>query len=393
MIRAPTGPGAALKARARNAAARSSRPTGIVWKRIASSGASPPRWKSWCAAGKSRRWSWSPRRIPWPICGGICILTSSSGSSRRPTPPCYAAARGRCRDALLRHRLLWIGDRRSDMRCPGPIIADRGEEGVEDAAGLERIATSGNREFDLARRQLERRLYRIELRGALRAQLIEREAAEENLHVAATPSRRRAEIVALGGRQFAPPIDQRVLPVGHRVLERRIAADRAGFRRGVGRSRNQIDAGRSLNGLRPCARRRPPGIGDHEQQPAEPQRLLWLEWTIGRGRKKPRDGEAGEGGIVHHAAVEQLDVANFAGVIARYGIGEEPQHRRRIGIGAHAIHPWWQRYRAASRIALDHHGRENNRHRRRSDNRQRNRIARQIAAQRPKGDPAENKRR
>ena len=72
------------------------------------------------------------------------------------------------------------------MRCPGPIIADRGEEGVEDAAGLERIATSGNREFDLARRQLERRLYRIELRGALRAQLIEREAAEENLHVAET---------------------------------------------------------------------------------------------------------------------------------------------------------------------------------------------------------------
>jgi hypothetical protein len=41
--------------------------------------------------------------------------------------------------------------------------------------------------------------------------------------------------VALGGGELAAPIDQGVLPIAHRALERRVAADGAGFGRGVGK--------------------------------------------------------------------------------------------------------------------------------------------------------------
>ncbi len=87
------------------------------------------------------------------------------------------------------------------------------------------------------------------------------------------------------------------------------------------------------------ARRRATGVGDQKQQPAQFDALFRLERPVRRLGSKPRDGEAGEPIIVDHAAIEQLDVMHFAGVIAVQRIGKEPKQWRRVGVAANALRP------------------------------------------------------
>ena len=250
-----------------------------------------------------------------------------------------------------------------------------------------------NDHFDLLRRQLERRLDGIERRFALRTQLIEGDAADEDLHVPAIPSRRRAEAAVVGGGKLAAPVDQRMLPFIHRVLKRRIAADRAGFGRRVRRRRDQVGAGGTLDSLRPGAGRRAAGIDDKKQHPPQLDGLFRLERAVWRIGSKARNGETGKPVIVHHPAVEQLHVPDLAGVIAMHGVGEELEERRSVRIMAHTLHPFRQRHRASARETLNDDRREDDRHGRGSGDRKRNRIIGEVAAQRSEQNAAKDKRR
>src|SRR5580704_18637288 len=86
--------------------------------------------------------------------------------------------------------------RRSRRRRPKP------RPGVEKFAkhlvGLERVAAGRDEQIDLIRRQLQSRFDGVERGRAIRAQLIEGNAADKEFHVLAIPSRRHAEAAALG---------------------------------------------------------------------------------------------------------------------------------------------------------------------------------------------------
>jgi len=132
-------------------------------------------------------------------------------------------------------------------------------------------------------------------------------------------------------------------------------------------------------------------VCDHEHT-AQFDALFRLQRPIRGVGGKPRDGEAGKPVIIHDAAVEQLYVADFAGMIAIHRVGKIPQQRRRIRFAAHALHPTRQRHRAAARVALNDDRREHHRHGRRSRDRDRDRIVGEIAAQGAEQHGAEDER-
>ena len=91
------------------------------------------------------------------------------------------------------------GDRRRDRRAARRRVRQRIKERAEHGTGIERIAAGRNEHIDLIRRQPEARLHGVESGRALRPQLLERDASNEELHVLAVPSRRRAEADAVEG--------------------------------------------------------------------------------------------------------------------------------------------------------------------------------------------------
>src|SRR4029077_15126873 len=119
--------------------------------------------------------------------GGVCFLRAWRGVCHRRAP----------------RRPRWRRWRRPKPR-PGV------EKFAEHFVGLERIATAGDQHIDLIRRQLQPRLDGVERRRPVRAQLIERNAADKEFHVLAIPSRRRAEAAALGLGKVATPTHQAV---------------------------------------------------------------------------------------------------------------------------------------------------------------------------------------
>ena len=149
------------------------------------------------------------------------------------------SGRGALRASTLRS---WAG-RRQRQAGRSRSAAERSHEGPEHRAVFQRIVAGRNDHVDLLGRQLEGSLDRVEGGGTLRIELIESDPADVNLDVAAIPSERSAIALAFSRRELAAPIDQRRLPIVHRILERRVTADSAGFGRGVGGRRNQVDAG------------------------------------------------------------------------------------------------------------------------------------------------------
>src|ERR1700734_2356856 len=121
----------------------------------------------------------------------------------------------------VRHRRAAWPRRRRPKTRPGA------EKFAKHLVGLERVAAGVNQQVDLIRRQLQPRLDGGERRRAIRAQLIERNAADKEFHVLAIPSRRHAEASALGFGEMATPIHQIVAPLVHGGVERGLAADGA----------------------------------------------------------------------------------------------------------------------------------------------------------------------
>ena len=88
------------------------------------------------------------------------------------------------------------------------------------------IASGIDKQVHLLGRQHEAGLDGVERGRPLRIELIEGDAADRELDVAAVPVGRHAVTVAIFVGKLAPPVDERLLPVADRTLKCGIAADR-----------------------------------------------------------------------------------------------------------------------------------------------------------------------